>query len=275
MHYLIIDSHVLMKTSTVQQTYFRLEERLRPGFLKAILDYVASGSYCTNLEEVTPVFVFDWKDANRKYWRHYEYEKWLDTLEEKGSFVYVEVNGTKVRRKKAPYKYGRGFPSATDQKYYRAFYDAMSDRFTVGQKGFEADDMAGEIIRNLADTDTATLVTIDSDWLGLVKPGQVDFYNIIDYQPGNRHRKTLADVVNTTACRAYPGMTQPSDIWEYKSRDGDKSDRLLPGTPLGLISLLEPSSVPASVDLIEAKSNITDSSKCRQFLGSVGCMAFM
>ena len=245
-HRLIIDTSVIMKTQTVEETYYRLPERLRLGFLKAIIEYVASGVYLDGIDEVVPTFVFDWKNEDRKYWRHYKYEEWLDTLESKGKFVLVPLGDKMVRRKRVPYKYGRKFPSATYAKYAKDFRKVLGDTgFPIlGSKGYEADDIAGSLVNRMPEEDTATLVTIDSDWLGLVSD-RVDFYNIINYQPSNRWRITLEDVINTNACRDYAHlMNKPSDIWKVKSIYGDSSDRLLPGTPLGLISLLEPTLTP-------------------------------
>lgn len=270
MRHLIVDSHVIMKTGTVEQVYNRMPANLRPGYLRAIIDYVSSGIYLGTDEPTSVTWVFDWKDSNRKYWRHYQYETWLDTLRSKGQWVYTVVDGKELRRKRAPYKYGRGLPNSTTQKYYKAFRKALkeSGTYLLGQYGFEADDIAGELVRTLPAEDTATLVTIDSDWLGLVSEGKVDFYNIINYQPDNRWRKTLADVLNTSACRGKV-MTKPSDIWEIKHLEGDASDRLLPGTPLGLISLLEPSMKPNPVELNKSLHSI-DGERASAFLDSVG-----
>lgn len=266
MRHLIIDSHVIMKTKTVEDTYKRIPNNHKAGFIKAVIDYVASGIYLDTDDEISATWVYDWKDSNRKYWRHYEYDAWLDTLESKGQWVFI--NGK--RRKRAPYKYGRGYPNAATTKYYKVFRDTLASTgmTMLGQYGFEADDIAGELVRTLPAGDTATLVTIDSDWLGLLQPGIVDFYNIINYQPDNRWRKTLVDVMATSACKGYE-MTKPSDIWAIKSQDGDTSDRLLPGTPLGLISLLEPSKLPNRATLQSTPNNI-DGNKARAYLESIG-----
>jgi len=81
------------------------------------------------------------------------------------------------------------------------------------------------------------LATVDSDWMGLISPRTM-WFCLKGYEPRVRHSE---ESINGWATRRLKtALTHPSQLWDVKSTQGDKSDNLPAGSPLDVISLLEP-----------------------------------
>lgn len=127
--------------------------------------------------------------------------------------------------------------------------------------GYEADDLAGAIVRSLPEMHHY-LLTSDSDWGGLVSE-RVTMLSPW-YSP---HVRQTAHVWNwlekqhreLPKCRAWqyqlPSITEfdPRAVWEFKSIFGDSGDNLPPGSNRGLIDLLEPLSDPLAKPELEGQ----------------------
>ena len=127
----------------------------------------------------------------------------------------------------------------------------------LSEEGYEADDIAGTLVR-MEPKRTIILHTIDTDWLGLVRQTNLDYNNLlfesqtetqvlwgnlIKWTPRLRGKKEavkyVKDKLKTT-------ILQPREIWDVKVKKGDKSDNLIPGSPLEVIDLESP---PPEFDL--------------------------
>lgn len=179
------------------------------------------------------------------------------------NFIFVvdsKISGTYWRTSivrqtvKCPYKGGRKKKGAE----WFVIMDTILSRANqlgipvLNFPGFEADDLAA-LITVASDHNPVDLFTVDTDWLGLVRsedtmagyePGSV-FYgpavrwlNIGPWAP--RLRDSLDSIREWSKSKISIDINHPKDIWYAKSVLGDQSDGLPPGTPLNLISLLEP-----------------------------------
>jgi hypothetical protein len=103
---------------------------------------------------------------------------------------------------------------------------------------YEADDMASLLVRSRPHGAKITLLTIDSDWMGLIAP-RVQWVCAKGYYP--RVRK-ISDGSMNYWLRKKLGteVSEPREIWDLKNEQGDASDNLPPGSPLGVIDLLNP-----------------------------------
>jgi hypothetical protein len=138
------------------------------------------------------------------------------------------------------YKAGRKEKSAT--------WNVINERFLsrCNQLGvpilsfplFEADDVASLVVKVATENFVGVdLFTVDTDWLGLVSDS-VKWLNMAHWSP--RLRNNVESISEWSEARLGVKISAPEEIWEVKSIQGDKSDNLPPGTPLGLISLIEP-----------------------------------
>lgn len=140
---------------------------------------------------------------------------------------------------KVHYKAGRSFPSYS-LKVVREVFKGLVDQGNVEAlscKGYEADDMASLVVRACPDEEIV-LLTIDSDWLGLCND-KVTWVCAIGYPP--RVRFMADGSLNAWAAKRLKATVEsPRDIWALKAAQGDPSDNLPSGSPLGVIDLLEP-----------------------------------
>lgn len=185
-------------------------------------------------------------DDGSPYWR-------LDYLKERGFPDY------KAGRKPKPDDWYRvaeaGFDYILNPK--SPFHYLKVDKF-------EADDMAGSIVR-LAPKRTIFLHTIDTDWLGLVHEPKfprdirkltrqpqdemtVFWNNLVQWTPRLRGKPEAIEYVDRRLKRT---IKEPREIWDVKVLDGDKSDNLIPGSPLEVIDLLNP---PKEWDILRDKT---------------------
>ena len=116
----------------------------------------------------------------------------------------------------------------------------------VREKWMEADDIIAQFVRERSIDKSSAMViwTVDTDLLQLVDDAEgtcpVVWYNT-PYPPYYR---------DVTVAKAYwlkrwkHRISHPKEIAAYKQEHGDSSDNLLPGSPIGVIDLLEPSEYP-------------------------------
>lgn len=111
---------------------------------------------------------------------------------------------------------------------------------------YEADDIAGAIVKLWQAVpvferkfDKLFLVTLDSDWQGLVVDDSVAWLNMLTHEPRVRRRaecyQWLVKDYNKASKHKkkryeLPGFAEFSstDIWEWKGSSGDKSDNIAP-----------------------------------------------
>lgn len=132
-------------------------------------------------------------------------------------------------------------------RWYQVF-DRLLQNFNmmgipvVGFPSYEADDVAALLVKtciNRSNPVAVDLFTVDTDWMGLIsEEHQVRWLNMVSWTP--RLRDTLEVVNEWCLRRLKETVNHPSQIWQVKSVQGDKSDNLPPGTPIGLIDLLNP-----------------------------------
>jgi hypothetical protein len=144
---------------------------------------------------------------------------------------------------KIAYKAGRKFPEQTFVKLRDQIRKLCADQGwpMLQRSGYEADDWAATVrVLNdrLPEPNNLTLVTVDSDWMGLVNE-RTNWFCMKGWVPRSRtYRSTEFD--KWTARRLSCTVKEPFQIWDVKQRQGDKSDNLPKGSPLEVISLLEP-----------------------------------
>lgn len=109
---------------------------------------------------------------------------------------------------------------------------------TLGVKGFEADDIAALFVTQRKAGETIHLLTIDTDWCGLIGPG-VHWTSLNTYHKPV-HRWDLESLNSWSMKRLKTTLDYPSQIWEVKANKGDRSDNLPPGSPIEVIDLLHP-----------------------------------
>lgn len=144
---------------------------------------------------------------------------------------------------KIAYKAGRKFPEQTFVKLREQIRKLCADRgWPMLQKsGYEADDWAATLrVLNdrLPEPNNLTLVTVDSDWMGLVNE-RTDWFCMKGWAPRTRSYQS-EQFTEWVKRRLNTGIAEPSDIWLVKQAQGDKSDNLPKGSPLEVISLLKP-----------------------------------
>jgi 5'-3' exonuclease len=132
----------------------------------------------------------------------------------------------------------------------------------LGFDGYEADDIAGAIVRLWQASDkqkirSVYLATVDSDWMGLLVHPEVSWLCTGNHLPRVRQRSECYHWVaakwkkQSKKWKAvwelpHEMLFRADAIWDWKAAVGDKSDNLPPGSDIGLINLLKP---PAEHDL--------------------------
>lgn len=111
--------------------------------------------------------------------------------------------------------------------------------YTLGVKGFEADDVAALFVHERETGDSIYLITIDTDWCGLIDPKGVYWSSPNTYHRPV-HRWDLETLNEWASVRLNSVLEEPSQIWEEKAKAGDRSDNLPPGSPIEVIDLLNP-----------------------------------
>lgn len=262
---IIVDTSVFIhQLERVLRPIQHTDDRWKP-LVKAQLCYLMSGSWLTVLkpDKFQMIFAGDQKDKDLKYWRHH----WLSrpevaaqiprktkAAEKKRQRLQEIMNGApQVTSTEAAeiaeelsihYKAGRSLPDYGFTKLKDFVYKCIRDQgwLFFKQLGYEADDIAATIVhinRHLDNPGKLMLLTVDTDWLGLVD-NHTSWFCMHGYQP--RLRDSL-EVINQWAQRRLGcTLSSPRDIWDIKSRQGDRSDNLpeSEGMLLPAIDLLNP-----------------------------------
>ena len=202
------------------------------------------------LHDYTSVVVSDKRFVEQGvYWRGVEVLKderieaaWEEYCESKGIDIKVTPTGYKGNRKDKD----DGFYEchqigwAYAQKYFPCFK----------QEGYEADDWAGALYREVRDGTDKTLrerqkllYTIDRDWSGLVDESLNIWWANTRY-PGPRERiqERLAgedQVILHTQMKMGYDISHPIEIFAAKAEAGELGDNLPPGAPIEYIDLSE------------------------------------
>lgn len=124
------------------------------------------------------------------------------------------------------------------------------------QEGFEADDWAGVAYRAKKKSSRPMfLVTVDTDWSQLV-----DDKKSILFASTRPYKPRLRSEYECIMWAKKKGMLihHPREIANLKAEYGDPADCLAPGSPIGVISLIEPTRTPneALCKELEAELNI-------------------
>ena len=150
----------------------------------------------------------------------------------------------KLEPKPIHYKGGRKYPDYSFGVCKKAMLDAATrNEFSVlSIHGYEADDLAAALVmtnRGLpeAERQNIVLATVDTDWMGLID-NNTTWFCLRGYDP--RIRYSMSHINEWSKRRLGVTLDQPSDIWTVKTTQGDASDNLPPGSPLEVISLIEP-----------------------------------
>ena len=110
------------------------------------------------------------------------------------------------------------------------------------EEGFEADDWAGVAYRQTDGKQPIFLYTVDNDWLQLADDDkQVLFACTKSYKPRLR---TEYEALRWAHGKGWL-LTSPKQIADKKAIYGDEGDNLMPGSPIGVIDLIEPSLLPS------------------------------
>lgn len=213
----------------------------RQSILKALFCYVNSCDWLGQIQRGNwnPIWVLDRK-RDGLYWRH-EY----------------------LKNHSIEYKAGR----TTKPDHWYNILGALTSLLDIGGGpwkslsvlGFEADDMASLLVQSSPLGNYTTMATIDTDWMGLIDEGLVDWYSIWDFQKyGNaknfiRHRFNMETINEWAMQRLKKTFNKPTDLWDYKAKYGDKSDNLPSNSPIEVIDLVK---VPAKYNLIKTHKKI-------------------
>lgn len=136
------------------------------------------------------------------------------------------------------YKQGRPVKS---QLFWEVYNIGLSKNFPViRSRGFEADDMAGEVYRQLVSEKPNNVVwfwTVDSDWLQLIdNKVNTRFYSTLPHWGKLNNENDVKLFFKKRGVK----IEHPRDIVNIKSKEGDKADNLPPGCPKYFIDLVEP-----------------------------------
>jgi len=195
----------------------------------AYVDWLTSGEWLPPQlkgPDLIPIWVWDKKLPSLEYWRH----SWLKAM----GHYHIHYKAGRTEKPDSWY-------TLRDHMKFRV------SQLGVGSlefDGYEADDIAGAIVKLAKATgDKVVLLTVDTDWLGLISP-KVSWVSSTRYAPQVRNNLESLNVwsqrrLNTT-------FQVAEELWEYKCVHGDPSDNLPPKSPKEVISLLNP---PAEYDL--------------------------
>lgn len=211
-------------------------------------------SYYGQMKEISPISAENWTMLMWKFLFNrgftglpYRESKLIivdDSQEDYWKKSYLERLGH------APYKFGR---SAKTEEWYeieRMAKEGINKKRIpyLQYPEYEADDIAGAVCRLIKEHHKEedyiiVLNTVDTDWMGLIDTN-VWWGNLKHFEPRLR---TLNNYKDWNGIKKFKTeINHPRDIWLEKSINGDKSDNLLPGSPIEVIDLLNP---PSQYDL--------------------------
>lgn len=218
----------------------------KKGNLEVLLKIAIAYYFNKGPEELTHkrsrniVIADKYKDEWGGYWRHFAVEQNKELMDD-------VWNSFKPKRKLRAYKDGRGekteffyFVFETARKYcqqYLSYYEF---------EGFEADDIAGVIYRNLPKSESRIKIfyTVDRDWGQLVKEEE-GFYWYTPRIP-RPNEWCVEQIMSNEDVRVYAEkrletiISHPSELVIAKVNAGDLGDNLPPGSPAYLMDLINP-----------------------------------
>jgi hypothetical protein len=233
----IIDLTTVDGKIRTQLTNKNRDERIKAGVaLYNSLFWLES----LNAEDVDIIWVGD--DKSEKYWRINAVREWLDGLEE---------NNPSLARWKSSRS---GYKGNRFHEPYRTWCMKRMDKFSgcLTIPGYEADDIAAGIVKDIGGARPVLLATIDSDWIQMVDES-VTWVCMHGYTPQLRDirggKAWFSKKLGKESSKAQSKLSEAGislldpdlrDIVKWKSIMGDKSDNLPPGTPSIFIDLFNP-----------------------------------
>ena len=238
---------------------FNFTEGLKHLYSQELIDQVAKAVWAIKLSrgpDMLPmhdyrvVVVSDKRfEDSKTYWRGVEVLKderieacWEEYCEAKGKDIKETPTGYKGNRRDKDDDFYRiheiGWEYAT--KYFPCFRKA----------GYEADDWAGALYREVRDSSNTVLrerqkllYTIDRDWSGLVDESKNIWWANTRYPgPHERIQERLAgedQVILHTKMKMGYDINHPLEIFAAKAEAGELGDNLPPGAPIEYIDLSE------------------------------------
>ena len=234
MKYLVIDHmvlvHVLTSKLDAESDLNMIEGMIRVwcGFISRPWLYVSDCPYFEAMELI-PILVTDAKTQQPDtsipgYWRHHEFPKY-----------------------KGNRKHASGLINILRKMTLDIWQEHNLPLFS--EPGFEADDFASCFVNNFKD-DYFALLTVDSDWSGLVGDNclWLDTYCGKFPRKNPLHQSNMLDSDRVlTRFNSHPDfksfpLLSPSDIYLAKHLLGDKSDNIPAGklVDIGIIDLINP-----------------------------------
>lgn len=138
------------------------------------------------------------------------------------------------------YKFGRKKRSRQGLSYTKSLMTKLFLELGIpvlASPGQEADDMAAALVRLKPKDVFVRLVTVDNDWLGLIRTPGTDWVCMHGYAP--RYRGTLADIQKSKQGRE-SGIKDLADFYSLKQAIGDKGDTLPEHCPRWAVDLYNP-----------------------------------
>ena len=188
-------------------------------------------------------------EDSKAYWRGVEVLK--DERIEACWEEYCEAKGKDIRETPTGYKGNRRDKDDGFYKVHQIGWEYAQKYFPCfKQAGYEADDWAGALYREVRDGTNETLrnrqkllYTIDRDWSGLVDESRNIWWANTRY-PGPRERiqERLAgedQVILHTKIKMGYDINHPIEIFAAKAEAGELGDNLPPGAPIEYIDLSE------------------------------------
>ena len=238
---------------------FNFTEGLKHLYSEELIEQVAKAVWAIKLSrgpDMLPmhdyrvVVVSDKRfEDSKTYWRGVEVLKderieacWEEYCEAKGKDIKETPTGYKGNRRDKDDDFYRiheiGWEYAT--KYFPCFRKA----------GYEADDWAGALYREVRDSSNTVLrerqkllYTIDRDWSGLVDESKNIWWANTRYPgPNERIQERLAgedQVILHTKMKMGYDINHPLEIFAAKAEAGELGDNLPPGAPIEYIDLSE------------------------------------
>lgn len=107
---------------------------------------------------------------------------------------------------------------------------------SMGNIGYEADDIAAYLVQALPPEQRIVLATVDGDWLGLLEEGRSCWLGVSNCKL--RYVSRIAELQVKLGDKT--PYTTAEQVWTRKAIYGDPSDKLKAGSPLEVIHLFQP-----------------------------------
>ncbi|MBW4558454.1 MAG: hypothetical protein KME59_21515 [Trichormus sp. ATA11-4-KO1] len=256
----IVDTSVFLHSLEEKHVILNHKNPHWTALIKAQLQWLVSGDWLDDLKPNKLQFIF--VTDSKPYWRT-EYLLSSDVVSKvprkKKAEEYKRVRLLELLAKDdrdseevlkltedlaIHYKAGRKFPTYEFTKVKRLLFKYLTDQgYTqIGKVGYEADDVAACVVKvnqGLDNPNRLVLLTIDSDWMGLVNDDTA-WFCMHGWTPRMRSDRFSCD--QWALRRLGSTLDAYTDIWDIKGVKGDKSDNLpaSDGVLLPVIDLLNP-----------------------------------